>query len=407
MSEMSGDSSDRLSLPPHDEELANQRESSPIPDRRWKIKPALTKIAALSIATLLGSLQSPPGEQGSSSHGRSNYDPDNSLLSPDKITQLEQQYPTPSSSEYASRIYPEVGSTESMVLYRQEGLEGLSFARPSLEVSHQILEAESITDIEKAAGPFFESLGMNLYMSKIHPETGMSIVPVQQEDLEYTRSAMLSTMNEISITPLEVIKYANIADVVFAHDIFINKGQAAGIAYMKAAIPGILAIDVTDGHHGLRDTWHHEMGHHLDHALSALDSGDFRKVFAQLNLPGFIYKDQVLMPNVVDEGIQRKHMQGSLAEGALSSEYSGVAKAEDIAEIYHTLWSGEGAPDPKDKSYETRIGAKRVLWIETLDKAIPGFKKYLVGLFSEAKYAYESVPTSEEVYARMANQYLR
>jgi hypothetical protein len=46
------------------------------------------------------------------------------------------------------------------------------------------------------------------------------------------------------------------------------------------------------------------------------------------------------------------------------------------------------------------LGAKRVLWVEALDRAVPGFKKYLVGLGQAGnnQYGFQGVPTTITAY---------
>jgi hypothetical protein len=355
-------------------------------------------VASITLAAAVGAIQH---DSESAAEPIKGYNPH-------QISQLELGYPELSGSDYAEHMYDEEASNESSVVYRHEGLESLSFARPTLEIARKIIEADNVQEIADAATPFLESLGMNLYVNLPHPQLKWSeVIPVQQEDLEYAKTAMLTTLTEIAITPREVIELANIKDVVFAHDIFTSNGQVAGVAYMwPDQHPGILAIDVTADRYGHRATWHHEIAHHLDKALTQLTKNGFRHAYLKLNPTSFIYKKQPIESFINEEKFQEL-IQQALASKVVVSAYSAEAFTEDIAESYPTLWSDELAPSPDDDSYGYAFGAKRVLWIETLEDFVPGFKAYLIGLSTTAQYAFESVPYSLQEYERSLKMYSR
>lgn len=313
------------------------------------------------------------------------------------ITQPADSKRTKGGPEYSQRLYDEKVATESMVVYRHEGLDGMSFARPSLEVNQKILDADSVDSLEASVAPFFTSLGMNLYMTKAHPEINNDVVELEPEDLEETRVALLATLNEIAITPLEVIKFANVTDVVFGHDLRTKKGAAGGLAYFKSKQPGIIALDSSDGDSTWRaNVWNHELGHHIAHALDEASGGTFSKEFARLNAPQFTYKNQLLIGDAVDIVMQRGQRQKALAESDIISDYSAESVGEDVAETYRTFWREMMAPDENDTSYGKLLGAKRVLLMESINRAVPGFKAYMIGLANTGIYTYEHVSSTQE-----------
>ncbi len=351
------------------------------------------RIAAVA---LLGALAGSPNWASLEARAQHSPVPITELVpASDKLEKQEETYPPIISSEYAAHTYDKDLSNKSIVVYEHKGLEGLSFVRPALEVSRQILEADNIKSIENSATPFFKSLGMKLYLTEPHPLINNTVRPVSEADLEETRMTLLSTMNEISITPREVIKLAGIKDVVFGHELVMNNGKhAEGLAYTDQ---GIMAFDT--GLNSLEEggAWHHELGHHIDKAINKVTEGRFRVVYSQLNPDWFVYKDQAPEEEVTNGQFENQR-QAAVDTLIIEDPYSAESISEDVADLYNTLWSGWMAPSPDDTAYKTPVGAKRVLLVETINGLVPGFRKYMIGLSSTAKYRYEKVPYSLKMY---------
>lgn len=359
---------------------------------------ALTKLTAFVVGVSLGSVGVAVANElydGISRRDRSAAT--FNIPMADHLHEMDRPYPTLESGYYAPRIYDEKASNESTVVYRHEGLDSISFARPSLETSRKILDAGNLADLEASAAPFFKSIGINLHITTNNHEAKKNIDQLAPDDLEQTRQTVLATLNEIAITPRELVRYANVNSLVIAKNLRSKNNGVAGVAYMNGIKPGTIALDISgSGRMGHANTFNHELGHHLGHQLDIDTKNAFSKAYEKLNLPGFVYKDK-LPKNNPDKMAEHQQLRNkSLVEMAIISDYSATSTLEDQAESYTSLWRGDMAPDDRDESHNTLLGSKRILWVKVLDQAAPGFADYLGGLSTTAIYGHEKVPVDQE-----------
>jgi hypothetical protein len=320
------------------------------------------------------------------------------------ITDLEQNYPTIDTLLRAAKVYDGEQSNEHVVVYGHEGLDGLSFVRPTMEVSKSILDAETLTELQDASEPYFNSIGLKLFITELD-EYSDRYHPVTEQFLGRARDIVLAITDEVSMTPREILDFANIDHVVITSGSNDQEDNPPWVARARVTNNATSAILFNAVYERDRVSWHHELGHHLHRRLNKASQDRFTRDFLRLNPDSFIYADDYdelehgLSPIEFDE--QRKQ---AARDKVTLGYYSSGSISEDIPETYRTLWVGLGTPHPDDGVFGTTLGQKRVLIVEYLDQAVPGFRQYAVGRFALGQYYYEPVPQTEEAYHRMLSQ---
>lgn len=316
------------------------------------------------------------------------------------IYALRGTYPdTPAPYRYPQEEYSYIdygATTEAAVVYRYQGLEGISFARPSAEVNNAIENAFTVEELQAAVDPYYAAMGMKLYLTDDGPNTTTEgYYKFTNDQLELARHFVRSINDAVSTKPRELLAFSDVKDIYVPYvanpdgNPILNADGYAFTAENRRSIMIIgkksrdrsRIINVTD----------HEIGHHLRDRLNEKTDGGFDVSMGNANPRDFEYKDFI---QTQAEALWHQRTYGNENALGISTDYGATAPAEDAAEMFAQLESDKGVPSPDDIlfPYGTAGYDKKMIMIDSLDQFVPGYKRYKIGSDTLVIYRGQHTP---------------
>ncbi len=330
-------------------------------------------------------------------------------LSPDKVADLEANYPTarkdysPRDQVFAEHTYSSLSGQER-ILYSHKGLPGLNFSRPSTQANEKIIMATTLPELEDAADAFLGDLGLDISFDDpaitvdkkpVTPTTPESFAAAHNSVTELIgfiatqprELTMLANARTILLTPA-LIPYADetgaVCDpdkVCSASGMTVSEAETNKSNLVVSFAPG---IDVVT-------TFKHEEMHAIREVMDARDPS-FSKGYAALNPAGFKYKEQRVAEGMKSEDYLPLAQQ-AVDDRTVASEYATSTLGEDISETFENMGEGKfyTMPGREYDAFGKPLGLKRTYLIEALSTQVQNLKEYWIERFVNNKYAPERI----------------